>query len=85
VAIAAGFGWGKAELPVAEAADSVGDQWGDGVQIDWVGRLAVGDEPVGGGGDVQRGGVDHTVGDQLIELTKRNVSRWTTRVVQAVM
>ncbi len=68
MAIAAGFGWGEVEIPVAEAADGVGDQWGDRGQIDWVNRLPAGYESVGGGGDVQGGGVDHTVSDQLVEF-----------------
>jgi len=68
MAITTGFGWSEVEVPVPEAPHGVGDQWGDRGQINGVNRVPAGYQPVGGGRDVQRGGIDHTVGDQLVEL-----------------
>jgi hypothetical protein len=34
--------WGQVEVPIAEAAGGVGDQWGDGGQVDRVDSVTVG-------------------------------------------
>lgn len=70
MAITTRFGWGEVEVPVTETPHGVGDQRGDRRQIDRVNRVPDSHEPVGGGGDVQRGGIDHTVGDQLVKLNE---------------
>lgn len=55
-------------MPVAEAAYRARDQRADGGQVVGVHDVALGGEGVGGIGNVQRGGVDRAVGDQLVEL-----------------